>query len=775
MNLEFGTKAETLQALKSGLKSAEVLPSDHFGVSEWKQNPRTILDRVAAHPWGGDALAVRSSAASEDAAHQSGAGQFTTVLHVSGETAIIAAINEVIQSYPSENELDQILIQPMVKDVAMSGVAFGVEPSSGGNYYVINYDDSTGTTESVTSGSGLEQKICYHSRFAPNSLPPPLDRVILMMAELESIFSTTHLDVEFAIRKTGEVVLLQVRRLVNVQGTSLSEEQQVFELQNISKRITQLSRPHPYLYGRKGIFGIMPDWNPAEIIGVRPRPLSLSLYRELVTDSIWAYQRNNYGYKNLRSFPLLISLGGLPYIDVRVSFNSFVPKDVDDELAEKLVNHYLDKLAAFPASHDKVEFDIVYTAYTFDSPDRINELSAHGFSDKECGALIESLRRLTSRIIHPESGLWQSDAKRVSELDKRLDVIMRSDLDHVQRIYWLLEDCKRYGTLPFAGLARAGFIASLMLRSLVNVGVLSAADHASFMATLDSISTGMRHDFHTLQKAAFLAKYGHLRPGTYDILSPRYDEEPDRYFDWNQKTEPVKKEPELKLSLLQLKQIDKLLSQHKLHFDVLGLFEFMKTAMEGREYAKFVFTRSLSEAMFLFGEMCRGYGFSLDDCSYATIDTVREIYLSSLDPKACLKENIEQGRDRFEVTKQITMPALIVEESDIWSFTHPVSEPNYVTQKTAIGRSSTVDDSPEKLRGTILFIPNADPGYDWIFSCHIAGFVTKYGGVNSHMAIRAGELEIPAVIGAGDVLYDEWSKANLLQLDCVNRQVQVIR
>ena len=56
----------------------------------------------------------------------------------------------------------------------------------------------------------------------------------------------------------------------------------------------------------------MPDWNPAEIIGVRPRPLALSLYREIITDAIWAYQRHNYGYKNLRSFPLLQDFEGLP-------------------------------------------------------------------------------------------------------------------------------------------------------------------------------------------------------------------------------------------------------------------------------------------------------------------------------------------------------------------------------------------------------------------------------------------------------------------------------
>ena len=51
------------------------------------------------------------------------------------------------------------------------------------------------------------------------------------------------------------------------------------------------SKTSPFLDGQKNRWGIMPDWNPAEIIGVRPKPLALSLYRDLITDSIWAYQR----------------------------------------------------------------------------------------------------------------------------------------------------------------------------------------------------------------------------------------------------------------------------------------------------------------------------------------------------------------------------------------------------------------------------------------------------------------------------------------------------
>ena len=37
----------------------------------------------------------------------------------------------------------------------------------------------------------------------------------------------------------------------------------------------------------------MPDWNPAEMIGIKPKALALSLYQELITDFIWAKKRKN--------------------------------------------------------------------------------------------------------------------------------------------------------------------------------------------------------------------------------------------------------------------------------------------------------------------------------------------------------------------------------------------------------------------------------------------------------------------------------------------------
>ena len=55
-----------------------------------------------------------------------------------------------------------------------------------------------------------------------------------------------------------------------------------------------------------------------------------------------------------------------------------------------------------------------------------------------------------------------------------------------------------------------------------------------------------------------------------------------------------------------------------------------------------------------------------------------------------------------------------------------------------------------------------------------SGFVTQYGGANSHMAIRAGELGLPAVIGAGEALFRRWQAARELCLDCTNQRVVLI-
>ena len=56
----------------------------------------------------------------------------------------------------------------------------------------------------------------------------------------------------------------------------LAEKDHARVLERIEDTVTRFMRPHPYLHGSRTVLGVMPDWNPAEIIGIRPRPLALS-------------------------------------------------------------------------------------------------------------------------------------------------------------------------------------------------------------------------------------------------------------------------------------------------------------------------------------------------------------------------------------------------------------------------------------------------------------------------------------------------------------------
>ncbi|MBX9772463.1 MAG: hypothetical protein K2X29_13895, partial [Candidatus Obscuribacterales bacterium] len=194
-----------------------------------------------------------------------------------------------------------------------------------------------------------------------------------------------------------------------------------------------------------------------------------------------------------------------------------------------------------------------------------------------------------------------------------------------------------------------------------------------------------------------------------------------------------------------------------------------------REMSKFVFTKSLSDALILFKQLGEEWGFSADDCSYANISLIKSLYGSSNDIAETLSNSIEMGRLSHAVTRCLKLPPLIVKPADIWSFQLPESEPNFITQKSIVSRVAQLPCDRRDLQGAIVFIPSADPGYDWIFASGLSGLVTMYGGANSHMAIRAGELGIPSVIGAGEVLYKKWSQASLLQLDCLNCQVLVLK
>ncbi|EAJ6757337.1 hypothetical protein E8O07_08940, partial [Campylobacter coli] len=169
---------------------------------------------------------------------------------------------------------------------------------------------------------------------------------------------------------------------------------------------------------------------------------------------------------------------------------------------------------------------------------KLQELLNHGFNENELKRLEFSLLELTNKIINPQSGLYLKDIKKAYRLKERYDGIIDSNFSLIDKIYWLIEECKRYGTLPFAGVARAAFVAMQLLNSLVEINFISKEEKNDFLNSLNTVSKNLSKQTNNLNsctKNQFLIEFGHLRAGTYNILSPRYDENFELYFEINQK------------------------------------------------------------------------------------------------------------------------------------------------------------------------------------------------------------------------------------------------
>lgn len=770
MKLKLESKAKTLEQLSKIITKAKVLPLIRFKANDYLENKDIYLKKILN---GFDSnVIVRSSSQNEDCLRSSNAGAFDSVLNVSmKKEELHSAINKVINSYDEVLENDEVFIQPMLNNVSMSGVVFSSDLDTLSPYYIINYDES-GSTVSVTSGEKADLKtfVCFKNHI--NGIDKNLALLIETVKKCEEIFSCKNLDIEFAF-DNNSLYILQVRAIVVDNKNMISDVDLDSSLFKLSKKIKKLNAKHPKLLGNRTIFGVMPDWNPAEIIGLKPRALSLSLYKELITDEIWAYQRDNYGYRKLRSFPLLVSFLGVPYIDVRVSFNSFIPKNLHENIASRLVDYYLDELSDNRNNHDKIEFEIVFSCYYFGISKKLKKLKNKGFNDNEIKRIEFELLQLTNNIINVDEGLYKKDLLKIETLKSKYEEIVNSSLPLIEKIYWLIEDCKRYGTLPFAGVARAAFIAVQFLNSFVEENIISDIEKESFLNSLNTVSKQLSLDKECLDKNEFIKIYGHLRPGTYDICSKSYDEAYEDYFGQfnctikNEKYEFSKKQKEL---------ISNLIIENGLKTNVDELITFIIEAIEGREYAKFVFTKHLSEILNLLVEIGEKIDISREDLSFLDIQKVKNLYatLDHREARDIFINDINKNRDFYEYTKAIKLPNLIINENDIYRYFIEKQSANFVSLNRVVAEVVNIENNSEKYTNKIVCIKSADPGFDYLFSKNIAGLITCFGGANSHMAIRCAELGIPAVIGCGERDFDRFKKSKVIEIDASNKQIKIV-
>ena len=771
--MKFLSKGRTLINLKKNVKGLNIPESYCFKVVEYKKNPKKIIEKIKKK--FKNKIIIRSSAQVEDSKKESLAGKFQSFLNVNPNRDLELHNNiiKVINSYKGHsNKNDEVLIQTMIKNIKMSGVITTKYKNNSAPYNIIEYSLSSKSND-ITSGTNQVKSFSYfknHNIYSKNIKIKKCDKLIKI---LENFFYQP-LDIEFAINNKNKIFLLQVRELIVQKNINLDNNVFNSSLLKLKKKITKLQKRHYNLLGKKTVFGVMPDWNPAEMIGTKPKKLAYSLYEELITNHVWANQRKSFGYRDLTSHHLLTNFLGTPFVDIRVDFNSWIPSSLDKKISEKLVNFYTNKFCKNLYLHDKIEFNIVFTCSTLDINERIKELKKNNFTNHEISLIQKNLTKVTNKSILD----FEQNHKNLNKLEETNKKINNSDIYLIDKIYWLIEDCKKYGTYTFAGASRCGFIAIEMLESMVRKKIVNQDEKNKFLNSIETISSKISKDFIKLNKNKFIEKHGHIRPNMYDIESKNYAEAYNEYFDKKPKKNKVhNKSRKFNFTKEQIKKIQVHLNKNSINITSKKLITFIKDAIIFREYSKYVFSKNVSDILKYIKLLFKRNKMDLSNAGHVSINDITNLYynLSTKTIRKTLETEIKKNYNEYKVNQLFKLPDNIINSNDVYQFHNHIIKSNYITNEKVLAKKYYFDfKTINRMKNKIVLIENADPGYDFIFTKKIKGLITKYGGANSHMAIRCAELNIPAAIGVGENNFKDYQEASVIDLDCSSKTIKTL-
>lgn len=787
------SKADMLCKLYGRLTKSRVEDILIITGKDMKEHARETVKGISDR-FGNRMIVVRSSSSNEDGMTESNAGHYESILNIRAddEHAVTTAIEQVLDSYRIDLENvddEQVLIQPQVDEISYSGVIFSREIKRDRPYYVITYD--VDSTDAVTSGSGGRTVYILRNAEA-DSVPKHWWALIEAMRELEGMFPDYPLDVEFAIDPHNVVTIFQLRPLaasINGYRTDVTDEE-VFDA--VRKSRSQYAAIDDQLRDRNTILSDMAFWNPAEIIGENPHPLDYSLYREIITSSAWNQGLSYIGYKEVDG-DLMYKIGNKPYISLKQSFLGLMPDDVDSRLEQKLLAYYDEKLLADPTAHDKIEFEVVFSDYDFATEDKLAELGKYGFTRAEIEDMSDSLFNLTNNAICNFNRNRMKDLRALNGLRVHRENIrgnwLMADNDVVTLIQYfvqLIESIKHYGTPKFARQARLAFISKSISRSLVYKGYFTDKEIDDFMMSIYTVASEYDSDFQDLvdgriTRVTFDEKYGHLRSGTYDITCETYAQ---RQFDLSKGSAAARRQrqaiEELKHNPLDSVKLMDALDDIGFYVNIRDFVDFLKDSMEEREFFKFEFTKTLSLAIDILIDIGDKLGISKEDMAYLEVSDIQVLVnRPTADIRNEWEKIIAANKCLYHTNSMLILPDVIYNSSQLSYIEIWEARPNFITSECVTGEVILLENYEQEdhediadVADKIVVLPKADPGYDWIFAKGIRGFITKYGGVASHMAIRCAEFNIPAAIGCGDCIYSFVEKQHMITLDCKNGRIQ---
>jgi hypothetical protein len=709
-------------------------------------------------------IIIRSASFLEDN-NISNAGKYLSVpdIKANNEIKIDCGIQAVFNSYGKNKNTQFVLIQEYIKNPEIVGVIFTADPKNGSPFITINFNDS-GHTDLITSGKSNGKIVTFFKYISKSKLDRRSRAIKNIIDKLEKKFLNFYLDIEFLIFKK-KIYILQVRRLKVKESKNINFKK---SLLNLEKKILKMTNENSHLYGEQRYFSTMTDWNPAEIIGLKPKTLAISLYQSLITNEIWSESRVDLGYKDVTKIPLLYSFLGTPYIDLKTDINSFLINSLSEKIQKKLIKFYFEKFKKFPYHYyDKIESELVINCISINPLKYKKILKKSKLSKNEINKIIEQYTKLTNNVILK----LDENIKKYKYGEKLFSRIKKTKNSTLNKIFLFHNICKNYGTLPFANIARMSFIAIEFLNSFVELKIINKNEKILFLENSKSISSEMNEIF-AKNKKVFLTKYGHLRPNTYEISNANYKENFKEYFKKITLTKKISKNFKFKNKHKIL--INKFLKLNNFNnIDANQLLYFIENSIYHREASKLFFTKIIDEIFFQLKFLFKRIKLNQNDIEYLNINKILTLYEKFSNEHIVyeLKKDIEENRKIYKFNQNFNLPNIIKSKEDIYFHEEKNASPTFITNKIIISKFVYLKNVTKKLNieNKIICIENADPGYDFIFNHKIKGLITAFGGPNSHMSIRCHEFEVPAVIGIGEKKFQQLIKNNTLYLNCEKR------
>jgi len=776
--------------------------------------PAPLREVIVAvwHRSGLTMAAVRSSASEEDAEDASWAGVFPTVLPVTSEGEMLAAVEACfralhepsVEQYRGAREQGgrppamAVLVQSLI-DAEAAGVAFTANPMTGardeivinavpglgeplsagrisGDVFVVGRD-GTAKSASITAKPFMltwegevalprdraEQRVITEAEVAA---------VARLATQVERVFGCPQ-DIEFAIA-SGRIYLLQARPITGLPGEEPIGDSEIetylgSERARLATRVEALRRQ-----GRlKGADAIFSNGNVGELLQT-PTPMSFGLFRTIFADSGGAIAagRRMLGYRLDEG-----SAEGLyELICGQVTFNVEIDARTFDIGLPIGISSILSSIAEDPARASYPEFGLYAQAMSL-----TEAISAYGEP--------EGQRR--------HAVLWQFNAamrKSARDIYRRyrrdIEPILRRSLEPVPPSFLTSENAallasfqqridhlRQFSCVWFVSAARLAFYFADMVRWRLEqyLGEPALAQQL-FQGLEGSLITRQAIELENLAQGritreAFLRAYGHSSRNELEISLPRLSEEPRNIERMLHDLAASGRQPGNEFQDQQRNRRDaerdvrrRLETQGASKADLRAFFADLRLAqafLPLRETIKHYYTgeyRVLRETLL---EINRRLGWKDDDIFYLDPSEISACFQSREPLAALVCQRRRQRKISALLGGQRRLPPVVF-ASDMRAIGErpETLESRFlkgtpVAPGTASGRVRLLDNISDEagrrkqVRGDeIIVTHSANLGLAPMLRMS-AGLIVEVGGVLSHAACQARESGIPAVVLAG--------------------------